>query len=100
MSNQTSKETAETYFTMPRKPRPPDDISGAELIRRAELEVEQRIAGQKAAREAATVANATSTKQQQGRPSKTLWLPVNPAVCYRSRRSEFIRAMSVKRGFP
>jgi hypothetical protein len=71
---ETSVAEAETIFTMPPKKNRPGAISGAELIRQAEIEAEIRIRRQRELREAAALANPPTTtspaKQEQGRPPK------------------------------
>jgi len=43
-------EEAESLFTMPAKPTKAEQISGGEILKKAEQEAEQRIQRQKAAR--------------------------------------------------
>jgi hypothetical protein len=65
---QTSVAEAETIFTMPPKKTKPEAMSGAELIRQAEIEAEIRIKRQRQLREEAAKTNPP--QQQRKRASK------------------------------
>jgi hypothetical protein len=83
MNNQTTRAraAANEFFkeSMTAKKQPPEQISGLEIVRRAELEVEERIQRQKAARdavsEASALANTAPVIKQRGRrgtPAKSV----------------------------
>jgi hypothetical protein len=68
VQTETSVAKAETIFTMPPKKNRPGAISGAELIRQAEIEAEIRIKRQRQLREEAAKTNPP--QQQRKRASK------------------------------